>query len=165
VYRGRLIFPFLAEIARLDTSATATAGGYDQRFREPTVTRPAGSEGPRVGGRRERALVRIAAQVEVADVDKLRQTQGGNVPTSKLALVAHLKDLARDGLIDVDGKPDFNVNDRLHALYTKRGELEQRYPNPPGMFCTEVRPQGFGIGGRRNMLILVFESRDTGIQR
>ena len=44
--RGRLIFPFLAELYRLDTRATATTdpdgagpltGGYDPDFKEPVL--------------------------------------------------------------------------------------------------------------------------------
>jgi hypothetical protein len=160
--RGRLIFPFLAGLYRLDTAGTE-AVGYDKRFRAPTVQRPVGPEGARKGSRRELAEIRLPCQVETENVEKQRQGPGGNMPDGKIWLVFHFSALEVLGLVDANGDAKLRVNDRLDAIYTKTGALERRFADPPGMYCVEARPIAFGIGGRKNLLLVTFDDRVQGL--
>jgi hypothetical protein len=71
VMRGRLINPFLAEIAQLDTVATAAdpdaagpaVSGYDPDFKETLVLGTPGGE--RVDARKEKVPIRVPCQVQV----------------------------------------------------------------------------------------------------
>ena len=66
--RVRLVRPLLAEIAQLDTLATAQAPGYDPDFQEP-----------RAGTRQEKPPIRVPAQVEITAHEVLQQSMAGNV--------------------------------------------------------------------------------------
>jgi len=59
--RGRLIFPFLAELHRLDTEAMAP--DYDPDFKEPVLI-DADDDGVAEPFRREHPPVRVPCQVE-----------------------------------------------------------------------------------------------------
>lgn len=169
--RGRLINPFLAEIARLDTSATATtatdgggfASGYDSTFREPRAVKVGGRGGAgaeRRDSRRELAPIRIRTQVEPDLLDQLRQFSSGNSPRVAVALLFHCADLEGAGLIDsVDGSPLIRVNDRLVALWRVDGvSLVQRFDRVPA-YATRVESRGVGLGGYRNLVMALFEER------
>ena len=88
--RGRLIFPFLADIRRIDTAAMATSeldgvgpltGGYDSDFKEPVlVDRDGDGIGERM--RAEHAPVRIPCQVDTKAFEELRMFAAGNAPRS-----------------------------------------------------------------------------------
>lgn len=158
--RGRLINPFLAALHRLDTVATETAG-YDPRFRSPTVSRPTGPDGARLTTRRELAEIRVPCQVETENIERQRQGPGGNVPDGKLWLVFHFKDLELLGLVDPNGDAKIRVNDRLAAIYRKTGELERAFP--AGLYVVEAQPRSFGIGLRKNLLLVTFDDRPQGL--
>lgn len=162
--RGRLLNVFLAELAQLDTAATAAGPpGYDPIFREPKVSYD--DAGTRSTGRREKALVRLPCQVETGTFEALRMTPTGDAPRSQLTLVFHFRDLEQAGLVDADNRPTIRVNDRLNAIYDKAGAVVmQRFANPPGLFATEVTPSGFGFGGRVNLLVVRFGDRAQGRQ-
>jgi len=176
--RGRLIFPFLAEIARLDTAATAAdpdgpsqplTSGYDFDFREPrkipnlTVV-PA--EPDSTDARVESGTIDVKVQVEPAFFEALDQLFAGVSPDSKMALVAHYKNLEADGLVDAaTGEPLIRTNDRLVAIKRTNGELVRRIRNPPGLFITELRDIGHGLSvsnPHRNLLLMTFEERRQG---
>lgn len=82
--RGRLIFPFLAELHRLDTAAMAGPGpgphasGYDADFREPVLEDS--DDGLAEAFRREFPPVRVPCQVEPDAFESLRMTPSGNSP-------------------------------------------------------------------------------------
>ena len=106
--RGRLIFPFLAELYRLDTQATATEdpdgpgplqGGYDPDFKESVLV---DLDGDGIGApiRKEHPPVHIPCQVEPQVFDELRMFASGNTPRSSIDLVFHFKNLERMGLVD-----------------------------------------------------------------
>lgn len=166
--RGRLINPFLAEIAQLDTVATAAdpdgAGplpsGYDADFKETVVSSaPAGA---RIDARREKPSIRVPCQVEVAAFEAMQQLAAGNSPNSRIVLVFHFRDLERMGLVHVaTGEALLRVNDRLVAIHRKDGDLVQAIRTPPGLYATEVQPQSFGIGLSRNLLLVTFHERDV----
>jgi hypothetical protein len=164
--RGRLINPFLAEIAQLDTVATAAdpdgtgplASGYDPDFKETVVLAPAGA---RLDARREKPSLRVRCQVEVGAFEALQQLAAGNSPNSRVVLVFHFQDLERMGLVDAaSGEGRLRVNDRLVAIHSVRGQLVQAVRTPPGLFATEVQPQSFGLGLSRNLLLVTFEERE-----
>jgi hypothetical protein len=168
--RGRLIFPFVVELAQLDTSATAAdpdgAGpleaGYDELFREPVKVPGAGQAGTT---NRVETLVQFRAQIEPDQEERLEAMLSGESPNSRFAVVAHYRDLERAGLVDATtGRPRIRKRDRLNRILTVRGVLVETIPDPPGLYVTEVQSRGFGLGTRRNLLLVVFEDRETSLR-
>ncbi len=175
--RGRLIFPFLAELCRLDTLAMATvdpdgagplAGGYDADFKEPVVV-DQNDDGVGERVRAEHAPVRVPCQVDTKVFEELRMFASGNAPRSRVDLVFHFKDLERLGLVDgASGDALIHPGDRLSGLYDKAGALVQAVRTPPGLYVTEARPSGFGLNmarPRRNLLMVTFEDRQPAAGR
>ena len=172
--RGRLIFPFLAEIFRLDTCAMATEdpdgsgpllSGYDPDFKEPVlVDRNDDGIGERI--RKEHSPVRVPCQVEPDSFEVLQEYASGNSPRSRIRLVFHFADLERMGLVDPNsGDALLRVGDRLGGLYDLGGSLVHSIPS---LFATESRPIGFGLfmsRPRRNLLLVTFEDRKTAAPR
>lgn len=164
--RGRLIFPFLAEVFRLDTRAMATvAPGYDPDFKEPALVDTDG-DGVANPYRREHPPVRVPCQVEPEALDALRMTPSGNTPRSSVDLVFHFRDLERMGLVDAaTGEALIRTSDRLGALYDAAGQLVWAVRTPPGLYVTEARHAGFGLfrrRPRRNLLVVSFTDRPAG---
>jgi len=168
--RGRLIMPFAAVLARLDTVGMAggTPPGYDPDFEEPVRFDDA-DDGVGVPARRELPLVRIRCQVEPELHEDLVQAATGNAPRSRMGLIFHFADLERQGLVDqATGDALIRPGDRLVGLYDLFGAPVQVVRTPPGLFITEVRPIGFGLNRRRprrNLLICVLEDRPQGTRR
>ena len=169
--RGRLINPFLAELARLDTVATAAdpdgagplTSGYDPDFKETVMVPAAGERG--LDARKELPPIRIPCQVEVGSFEALQQLAAGNSPNSKVTLVFHFRDLERMALVDRDtGDALLRVNDRLVAIHDLASRLVQAIRTPPGFYATEVQPQSFGLGLSRNLLLVTFEERELGVR-
>ncbi len=157
--RGKLINPFLAELYLLDSRATGETapgvlgpltGGYDPDFKEP-VRVDRDDDGIGESARREHSALRVPCQVEPAVFDRLRMFATGASPEARIDLVFHYQDLERLGLVD-----RIHNGDRLGAIFTTAGELVLLAPD---LFVTEVRPAGFGLGGRRNLLLVTFERR------
>jgi hypothetical protein len=166
--RGRLVFRFLAEVHRLDTLATATTPpGYDEDFKEPALLDVGEGVGARV--RREHPPVLVPCQVEPQVFEALQEFASGSVPSSRVLLLCHFRDLERAGLVDpATGDALVRIGDRLGALFDSGGALVQRIRTPPGLYVTEARPIGFGLfmpRPRRNLLQLVFEERPTAAPR
>lgn len=162
-YRGRLIFPFIAVIYRLDTAATETAG-YDPVFRTPKKTYP-GNIGVSQSTRRELGPVELRCQVEDSRWEQQRQMASGNAPDTSVVTVFHMKDLELAGLVDLaTGDPKIRVNDRLDRIKRVRdGALVQVVRKPQGLYATEVRPSAYGIGRERNLLIVTWDERPQGL--
>lgn len=171
--RGRLIDPFLVELAQLDTAATAEdpddtgplESGYDDDFKEPVVITDTG--GDRVSARKEKAAIKIPAQVELGymNTDVIRPVLGGDSPDTKTIVVFHFADLERLGLVDAaTGEAMIRKGDRLVAIYRMNGTLVQTIRTPPGLYATSVAPSSFGIGLDRNLLLVTFEEREQGVQ-
>ena len=169
--RGRLIFPFLAELRRLDTAAMASTdpdgagpltGGFDPDFKEPVLVDRDG-DGVAERERTELPAIRVPCQVDPKVFENLRMLASGDSPRSDISLVFHFKDLERMGLVDGDtGDALLRPGDRLGALYDKAGELVQEVRTPPGLYVSEARPIGFGRNmarPRRNLLLVAFEDR------
>ena len=166
--RGSLINPGLAEIHQLDTAASASSpgAGYNPVTREARKRAPISGEGPGGSGRVEKEPpVRIRAQVEVNTFEVQRSITSGQSPTGQVVLCLHVRDVERAGLVDEEsGEPLLRVNDRLGALYDIRGRLIQAFRDSPGLYCSEVRPYGPGLGGRRNLLLMTFDPPDVGVR-
>lgn len=158
-YRGRLIAPMLVELERVDTAATAAAGNFDPVFK--TVKPSYDADGKRIEPVKFFPAVKVRAQVEQQNTKAQQPGAAGDVPDSRYQLVMHFKDLERLELIDENREPRFRPNDRFIGIYTLGGALEQRFD--PGLRVIEVQ-RGFGLGGRRNLCILVTEDRPTGIR-
>jgi hypothetical protein len=72
--RGRLIFPFIAELHRLDTQAMAP--DYDEDFKEPVLV-DTDDDGVGEPFRREHPPVRVPCQVEPEAFQALRMATSG----------------------------------------------------------------------------------------
>ena len=81
--RGRLIFPFVAELHRLDTQAMAP--DYDEDFQEPVLV-DSDDDGVGEPFRREHPPMRVPCQVEPEAFEALRMATSGNTPRSSFDL-------------------------------------------------------------------------------
>jgi hypothetical protein len=169
--RGRLINPFLAEIAQLDPGATAAdpdgpgplESGYDPDFKETAMVPGASWRGR--DARKEKPPLQIPCQVEVATFGELQELLTGMSPRSHLILVFHFRDLEAMGLVEpATGGALLRVNDRLVSIRDYHtGEVVQTVRTPPGLYVTEAQPQSFGLGlGQRNLLLATFNERALG---
>lgn len=161
--RVRLINPFCAELRRLDTKATAAAGGYDDDF---SAVRTKTVDGQRVVERVDKPPIRVHCQIEDQTFKSQRMLDAGNSPEAKMGLVCDMYQLERDGLIDAtSGLAALQVNDRLSALYDYRGDLVHVVPVVEGgLWCVEVRPISYGIGRTLDLVLLRFNDRQLSQQ-
>jgi hypothetical protein len=168
--RGRLIMPFAAELARLDTAAMASGSppGYDPDFEEPIRVDTRG-DGIGAPVRRELPPVRVRCQVEPQLDEDQVLGPAGNAPQSRLGLIFHFRDLERQALVDTaTGDALLRPGDRLVAIYDLQDRPVQVVRTPPGLYITEARALGFGLSRRRprrNLLLCVFEDRPQGSRR
>lgn len=169
--RGRLIFPFVVELAQLDTADTAAdpdAGGpltqgYDPDFREPVKVLPAAAAQTGVSSRKEN-LVQVRAQIEPEQFERLAEMLSGDAAQGRFTIILHFRDLETAGLVNpTTGEALLFKRDRVVRILTTKGVLVRTIPNPPGLYCVEVQDRGFGPGGKRNLLLMAFESRDQSI--
>ena len=160
-YRGRLIFPFLCEIAQLDLAATETAG-YDADFREPKILPTTDRIG--ASARREAALIRVPGSFHTPQTSfALQQSPTGNLNRVDLIVLFHFADLEAAGLVEAStGTALIKIGDRLNAIYTPDGTLVQKFPDPPGAYVERAAPL-MGLGGTRNLLEVNFQSNDQGL--
>lgn len=160
MYRGRLIFPFMMEVARLDLASTQNAG-YDPEFLEPTILPTTDGLG---ASARAETLVRLLGSFHSPQsLFQLQQALTGNLQKVDVLVLFHFAELERVGLVEQGtGMALIKVGDRLNAIYDKRsGTLVQQVPNPPGAFVTKASPI-FGLNSFRNLLEVTFTSRDQG---
>lgn len=160
-YRGRLIWPFRATVARLDTSGTSanagpTAGGYDNAFKEPRK---------RADGTLNtvyKALIVLQAQVETEgdDFDALSLRRGGDNRDSEVKLVFHFQELEDMGLVSPKGRALLSKGDRLMAVHTQSREEIDDYSDLD-LVATVLQPRSAGLsGGKRNLLLVTYRRRD-----
>jgi len=175
--RGRLIFRFQAELHRLDAAAMAATdpdgpgpltSGFDPDFKEPVLV-DLDDDGVGERTRQEHRPVRVPCQVEPEALEALRVLPAGQSPRAKVVLTFHFRNLERLRLVHPGtGVPLIQPGDRLGALYDRRGELVQAFRNPPGLFVTETKASGFGLGmarPRRNLLLVTFEDHQQAARR
>ena len=169
--RGRLIFPFKAEIFRLDTVATAAVtpdagvfskAGFDDSFSEATVKAETATDKIGKVQRKEQEPILVPCQVKSLEFQDLRQTQAGDVPDSEFTLAFHHNGLKALKLLDPDtGLPTFNKHDRLARILDKCDNLVTKFPRN-GLFVVEVKPSSYGLGLGQNLFIVSFEERQVG---
>jgi hypothetical protein len=162
-YRGRLIFPKLIEIARLNTEAIEQAGDYDHTFgeiRSSNRNRP----GQTRTVQRQETLVRVHAQIETDTFKRISMGGLGQVPESRMVCVCFGPELEDAGLLDAATKQCLlKPTDRLAAIYEIDETLILSIVDPPGLYATQVQPSGFGFGaGGYNLVELSFEGRPHG---
>jgi hypothetical protein len=170
--RGALIFPFIFDIAQLDTEATAAdpdvagplTSGYDDEFREPVIIPPASGSARGVSARKE-SIIQVRAQFEEGSFETQTMMLTGNSPRSIIKLVLHYQDLEDAGLVEIaTGRPMLRINDRLVAVREiDNGALIETFPDPPGVYCIEVQSRSFGLGTHRNLLLMTFQQRSTSV--
>lgn len=161
---GRLIYTFLAALHRVKRTSGGTTPPMDPDFREP-IPLDFDEDGIGKVARSELPEVRIPCQVEPQTFEQLRMLPTGRAPRTSLDLVMHFRDLTRLGLVDADGRARIGTGDGLSGIYTLTGKLVLPVQTPPGLFVTEARPTGFGLGlgrARRNLLLLTFSDRAAG---
>lgn len=169
-YRGRLIFPFLIEIARLDlsgTNADPDAGGpltsgYDPDFRESRILASADRVG--TNARKELTAIKLPGQFGSTDAFlKLQMLATGNAGSTGFVVLFHFADLEAAALVDSVGNAKIKVGDRMTAVYKiTDGSLLQTIKTPPGAYITEAAPI-FGLNSERNLLQVTFKNRDAGV--
>jgi len=166
-YRGRLIWPFVADIARLDTAGTVAepgAGnvvtGYDPDFREPVVY--AAGDSPRA----EIEVLGLPCQVhpDKGDFNNLQMMLSGAVKAYSLHLCFHYIDLEARNLVDTDGSALIKNNDRLIRIrHLITGQIVSDFTNRP-VYVTQPQDRGMGMSAlSRNLLMVRFEERETSI--
>jgi hypothetical protein len=162
--RGRLLFVFFAEFARVDHAAMALgAPDVDPDFREPRVVASAPDA---VGtlARRELPPVRVPCQVEPESFEALHMVGAGNQPSSRVQIVLHFHDLEERGLVDrASGRALLTPGDRMTGFYDRTGALVQA----ADLYVLEARPIAFGFGllrPRRNLLLVVLEARAASVR-
>ncbi len=166
-FRGRLICPFVIELARLDPAATAAvdppgtvAAGYDTLFDEPALEGPVDAGQP---VRREMASIFLPAQIEEDAWEALAMVEAGNVPDTAIEATCFFPDLEDMGLVDAGGMAMIRIGDRLVSIQRQDGEAVMTPRDP--LYVDEVRPEGFGLAlanPHRNLLCLVFSPRPRG---
>lgn len=164
--RGRLVFPFLAQFYCLqrsqDDPAPGTNVALDPDFKEPVLV---DRDGDGIGERHRRECppVLVPCQVEPGTFEQIRLLPSGRAPDSRLDLVLHYRDLERLDLVDAtNGLSLIRPGDRLGGIFDLAENPVQLVRDPPGLFVSETRPAGFGLGlGRpgRNLLMVTFAAR------
>jgi hypothetical protein len=156
--RGGLIFPFIVEYRQLDLSSSS----YDSVLREPSTT----DDGSELGldGRAETTIT-VPGQIEPTAFGRLDMLATGNSPDAGMVIVHHFADLERLGLVDANGMATIKVGDRLSAVYEwPAGSVKVLdVPDPPGLYVTESMPGGFGLGRKRNLLLVRLDDRKQGV--
>jgi hypothetical protein len=172
--RGRLIFPFVAEIMPLDTVATKAdpdgggvlTSGYDEDFRTTIKILETPTDQTGKSSRVEGAPILIRTQIEVEQQERLQMMLSGDSPEGRFRLIFHYKDFERLGLLDSDNKPTIKKGDRLSRLLDTKGNLVEVIPDPPGLYVHQVMSRGWGLGGTnptRNLIFIDFEERATSV--
>ena len=167
--RVHLVRPLIAEIAQLDTVATAAhdppgpaVSGYDPDFKEPVLA-PTGSSGLGASQRQEKPVIRVPAQLETGPFEELRQSFSGNLPDTRLVLVMDFEDLNGLGFVDPASHDSLlRPNDRVVRVLNGSEEVIETFEDPPGMFITELRP-GHGLDADRNILLAFCDEREQGL--
>ena len=132
-------------------------GGYDDIFGGYKPISDASQEGQ--SPRREKAPVTLPCQLRrPGNWGGQVMSPGGSEERADLIIALHKPDLEAAGLVNSDNSPVFQAGDRIARIENKLGEVEEAFPNPPGLFIVDVERGGFGLnfGGvaRMNLVSL-----------
>lgn len=160
--RGRLIFIVHAQMFPLDTTATSandnggeTRSGYNPYFREPVKF----ADG--TNSRVESSPILLPCQVigQRGPYSQRQSQAGGHSDSTSIELGFHFRDIEALGLVDADGKPGIHHEARLGALFRRdKITLIRTYTEP--LFAAEEEDRGIGFAGQRNLLLVMFRTRD-----
>ncbi len=159
--RGRLIRPLKATFAQLDTAAIGTATNYDDEFREVKKV-DSDSDGIGETERVEKAELTIDVQVETNTEERQRMAASGNVPDSRMELIAHRREFEERGLVNAAGKFAIKVNDRLVRLSDKWGTVISTFDLVP-LYVTEIKPIDGWLGFTSNLIKISVNDRPQGV--
>lgn len=159
--RGRLLFWLWADIAQHDTAATAAAGGYDEDFRETTLTDTDDDGLGDADGRVESATISIKAQIETDRQELQRMTGTGDVTQTQLGLVVHMRDMENLGYVEVNGDLKVRKGDRLVKIRNKAGLTRMDFGRTPIYVTHAVRLNAW-LGNDSNLALLTFGERARG---
>jgi len=160
--RGRLLFWLWADIARLDTAATSSAAGYDDDFRETTLSDTDGDGVGDAEGRLEMATISVKAQIETDRQELQRMTGTGDVAQTQLGIVVHLRDLERLGYVDSAGRLAIKKADRLVRVRARRGDkVVMEFDRVP-IYATHVVRLNAWLQHDSNLALITFGERARG---
>ena len=160
-YRGRLIFPMYADVARLDVTATTGpvgpfAAGYDNLLRTPRSL----SSG--VETTQYMAAIQLACQVETEydPTEMLDVKNLGDEDTTEIKLCFHFQSLEDNGFVDSNGKAVMPKGSKLLRIFDQHSNLLDDY-EALNLVSMQPQPRSYGLsGGHRNLLLVSFR-RDT----
>ena len=162
--RGRLIFKFLAEVKRVDTSSIQSSGDYDSDFREVKKV-DTDSDGIGETKIQYHTADLIPCQVEPSSWEAVRRHSLGSDPDVEVILIFHFRDLERMSLVDSNGVALIHEGDKLVSIKDKFGTQVEVVRDPPGLYVAEATPVSFGLNmahPHRNLLEVTFKSRGIG---
>lgn len=158
-YRGRLIWPFTAEVLLFNTAITALNGpdgvGFDHDFKAPLK---------QTNGTTSRVFdhaIRLQAQVETErdPFNELRMLNTGDDSTTEVVLVFHFQQLEDEGLVDSSGRAKIVKGSKLGRVWN-RDMVEVDNFTERDVVVTHAKPHSFGLsGGNRNLLVVRFARR------
>lgn len=156
--RGRLIFPFVIVIARVDPVAIEAAGpggfdGFDDDFNEPALE----ASGPI---RRELAEIKLEAQIEPGTFVELRRLLQGFAPKAEMTMTVHFSELEDLALVGADGLPLLRAGDRIDRIEDMDAVTVLSFPSPPGLYIDTMTPDSFGLLGSRRANLAIFALTD-----
>lgn len=159
--RGSLIQRFQAEIRRLDTVATAAAGGYDDTFRQ-VLRNDVDGDGIGDPKRSEKAAELVPCQIDRPGFrEAKRLTMMGYSPDVELILVFHFEDLERLSLVDANGETMIRTGTRLLSIKDINGNTVRTLTTP--LYATWTDDSGWGLditSPTRNLLLVGFDPRE-----
>jgi len=156
--QGRLINRFVCVLRRLDAVATAavTGGGFDDTWR---TTKPV-ADGTQFGTstRREMDALRIPCQLDRLLWGQKTLKPSGVETMEDILIILKWSDLVAAGLISSAGLPEIQQGDRIEAIETRAGAVDETFQNPPGMYVHDLERAGHGLASfgtpKTNLLIL-----------
>jgi hypothetical protein len=139
------------------TTVDGSDAALDPDYKEPVLV--ATDDGRGLPKREELPSIMIPAQIEPDSFNRQTMKELGDQKAGVFAVTFHFVDLEQMGLVDMaTGVALIRPADRMGAIYQMDGTLVQQFPDPPGMYVNEATPQ-FGLGGRRNLLLVRMQSR------
>lgn len=125
------------------SSEEVSGGSYDSVWGAPIPT----VDGTQTGSnsRRERAPITQLCQLDREGWGNRTLTAGGESDKADIVIVLRKDHLESAGLMDSNGLPHLHVGDRIDRILQKDGKVSMIFPNPPGMWISEVEPAGYGL--------------------
>lgn len=134
-----------ANTTLLFPTVLVSGGGYDDVY-GGTKRIPDGSLNG-LDSRRERPVLRIRCQVDRNTWGENVMGPGGKETRADVVLVLERDDLVTEGLLDANGVPYIEADDRIEKI--EKNDAAQTvmwaYPDPPGLWVHKVEPAGYGL--------------------